>query len=187
MLISDSLAQRLGGAGEVGKPFTLQAMLGARQEETEETVAMTICGIYKNPLETISSIYDEVYVSPAFIAEYNPLADAKDQLIYVRLRDLNPFLMKTDVSASLARVAEAADAPYYSPGKNSALLSTTLVAMVPVLLFVLLLMASGYFLISNVFYISIVNDIRWFGLMKTIGTTSGQLKALLRRQVRFWG
>lgn len=184
ILISDTLAERLGEAGQVGQPFTLRVMLGARGEEVEEAVPMTICGIYHNPLEVIANVYDEIYVSPEFIPVYNPLADPQDQIIYVQLGDLNPLKMKTDVRDSLARIAQATDTPIYSPGKNSGLLSSTLAAMAPVFVFVLLLMASGYFLIYNVFYISIVSDIQWFGLMKTIGATGRQLKAILRRQVR---
>ena len=184
ILISDTLADKLGEAGQVGQPFTLQVMLGAPGEEVEEAVPMTICGIYRNPLEVIANVYDEIYVSPEFIAVYNPLADPEDQIIYVQLGDLNPLKMKTDVRASLARIAEDTDTPIYSPGKNSGLLTSTLAAMVPVFIFVLLLMASGYFLIYNVFYISIVSDIQWFGLMKTIGATSRQLKMILKRQVR---
>ncbi|MGI6071291.1 MAG: ABC transporter permease [Blautia sp.] len=46
----------------------------------------------------------------------------------------------------------------------------------------LLITLSGYLIIYNVFYINIYSDIRFYGLLKTIGTTGRQLKGLVRRQ-----
>ena len=37
----------------------------------------------------------------------------------------------------------------------------------------LLIMLSGYLIIYNVFYLNVFNDIRFYGLLKTIGTTEG--------------
>lgn len=46
-----------------------------------------------------------------------------------------------------------------------------------------MIMFCGYLLIYNIFYISVVNDIRFFGMLKTIGTTGRQIRALLNWQV----
>lgn len=40
----------------------------------------------------------------------------------------------------------------------------------------------GYLMIANVFLISIQSDIRFYGLLRTIGTTGAQLRQLLQRQ-----
>lgn len=42
-------------------------------------------------------------------------------------------------------------------------------------------------IIYNIFYISISKDIRFYGLLKTIGTTNRQLKKLVRRQALLLG
>lgn len=47
---------------------------------------------------------------------------------------------------------------------------------------VLLIMFSGYLLIYNIFYLSISQDIRSYGLLKTIGTTAKQLRQIIRGQ-----
>ena len=44
-----------------------------------------------------------------------------------------------------------------------------------------LIMLSGYLIIYNIFYISVNGDIKFYGLLKTIGTTNKQLKQLWRR------
>ncbi len=46
----------------------------------------------------------------------------------------------------------------------------------------LLIIFTGYLIIYNVFQISVTNDIRFYGLLKTIGTTGRQLKRIIRQQ-----
>lgn len=53
---------------------------------------------------------------------------------------------------------------------------------VMLLLLVLFIIGSGYLLIYNVLYISIAKDTRFYGLVKTLGTTQTQIKALVKNQ-----
>ncbi len=46
----------------------------------------------------------------------------------------------------------------------------------------LLIIFTGYLIIYNVFQISVTNDIRFYGLLKAIGTTGRQLKRIIRQQ-----
>lgn len=46
----------------------------------------------------------------------------------------------------------------------------------------LLIVFTGYLIIYNIFQISIVRDIRFYGLLKTIGTTAKQIRNIIRRQ-----
>ena len=54
--------------------------------------------------------------------------------------------------------------------------------LLPVLGLVLLVLAAGYLLIYNIFYISIVQDIHFYGLLKTVGATSKQLRRLVYKK-----
>ena len=47
---------------------------------------------------------------------------------------------------------------------------------------VLVILLTGYLIIYNIFQISVISDIRFYGLLKTIGTTKGQIRCLVRRQ-----
>ncbi|KKO54792.1 ABC transporter permease [Paenibacillus sp. DMB20] len=47
---------------------------------------------------------------------------------------------------------------------------------------ILFIMLSGYLLIYNVLYISVSKDIRYYGLLKTIGTTPRQIKRIVMGQ-----
>ena len=55
----------------------------------------------------------------------------------------------------------------------------TFIAICAVLL---LIIFTGYLIIYNVFQISVTNDIRFYGLLKTIGTTPRQLRRIIRHQ-----
>ena len=55
----------------------------------------------------------------------------------------------------------------------------TAIAIAAVLI---LIIFTGYLIIYNVFQISVAGDIRFYGLLKTIGTTPRQLKRIVRRQ-----
>ena len=46
----------------------------------------------------------------------------------------------------------------------------------------LIILLTGYLIIYNVFQISVAGDIRFYGLLKTIGTTGRQLKRIIRYQ-----
>lgn len=59
---------------------------------------------------------------------------------------------------------------------------TTTAAVVVVLVLILL---TGYLIIYNVFQISVAGDVRFYGLLKTIGTTPRQLRRMIRQQALF--
>lgn len=50
------------------------------------------------------------------------------------------------------------------------------------ILLVMFIICSGYLLIYNILYISISKDTRFYGLIKTIGTTQKQIKTLVKKQ-----
>lgn len=71
-------------------------------------------------------------------------------------------------------------------GVNWAYLSTGVQfdagTVVSVLFAALLIVFTGYLIIYNVFQISVIKDIRFYGLLKTIGTTPRQLRRIITRQ-----
>ncbi len=57
--------------------------------------------------------------------------------------------------------------------------TTTILAILSALIIIIF---TGYLIIYNVFQISVSNDIKFYGLLKTIGTTPKQLKIIIRKQ-----
>lgn len=54
--------------------------------------------------------------------------------------------------------------------------------LVSILALLLLIIFTGYLIIYNIFQISVTGDIRFYGLLKTIGVTSRQLRRIIRQQ-----
>lgn len=46
----------------------------------------------------------------------------------------------------------------------------------------ILIIFTGYLIIFNIFQISVIKDIKFYGLLKTIGTTSKQIKSMITKQ-----
>lgn len=68
----------------------------------------------------------------------------------------------------------------YVASEMNSNIDVTLIAAI--LAFVLVVVFTGYLIIYNVFRISVTNDIRFYGMLKTIGTTPRQLKRMIRIQ-----
>ncbi|MDO5400336.1 MAG: ABC transporter permease [Eubacteriales bacterium] len=71
---------------------------------------------------------------------------------------------------------------YTSAELGSNMDPTTVLAMGA---FLVLVVLTGYLIIYNIFQISVSNDIRFYGLLKTIGTTPRQLRRMVRQQAMY--
>jgi len=54
--------------------------------------------------------------------------------------------------------------------------------IISIFLAAVLIIFTGYLIIYNIFQISVIRDIRFYGLLKTIGTTSKQIRQIIYRQ-----
>ena len=93
-----------------------------------------------------------------------------------------------EILASHGYQSETPGETYISTGVNwgytGAQLSDKLDPTVTAILtgVLLLILLTGYLIIYNVFQISVAGDIRFYGLLKTIGTTPRQLRRIIRTQ-----
>lgn len=60
--------------------------------------------------------------------------------------------------------------------------AVSLSAMIPLAAGIAVIFLAGYLLIYNVFYISIAQDIRFYGMLKTLGTTAGQIRKIVYKK-----
>ena len=69
-------------------------------------------------------------------------------------------------------------------GVNGAYTTSTvsISGVIPVLAAILVIFIAGYLLIYNVFYISIAQDIRFYGMLKTLGTTARQIRKIVYKK-----
>ena len=181
---SMAVRDALGVPPELGREVTLAYEV--RGQTYQDT--FTLCGFWQSdPL----SEAEEVWLSKDYVLAHAPLhvesyRDRGDGDISGTINASLFFANSWDIAGKLDKVSmDSGFAPdQLLTGVNWAysaaeIDSSTLLLVATVLL---LILTAGYLIIYNVFYISVAQDIRYYGLLKTIGTTGRQLKTLVRRQ-----
>lgn len=60
--------------------------------------------------------------------------------------------------------------------------TVSLSSILPLVAGIGVIFIAGYLLIYNVFYISIAQDIRFYGMLKTLGTTARQIRKIVYKK-----
>ena len=183
----------LGVEPEIGAKFTLTFDVDGH----ETTQSFTLCGWWEYdeaivanhvliPESRVDAVLDEVGVDPAQSADGMTGAWNLDVMLKSGARHIEQDLNR--ILANHGYQSEAAGDNYIGTGVNwgytGAQLSdnadpATVLAIAAV---ALLIIFTGYLIIYNVFQISVAGDIRFYGLLKTIGTTPRQLRRIIRFQ-----
>lgn len=183
ILMSDTLAEKTGREMKPGQKMTLNLVVIRNGQRVVEPVEVTIAGFYENPLGAIEN-YEEVYTTQDFPDIYNPELGDINSKVFTKLSAVTPSTTDAELEKMLADLNEKAGGGGAVWIMSDQFSSTVYYGAAAILL---LIIACGYFLIYNIFYISIVNDIRFMGNMKTIGMTGKQIRAMLGYQVRRLG
>ena len=190
VLVSANILKDLNIEEKIGAEIPVE--LKVRQSDQVYHFDMVVSGIYDTPNEKSES----VIVSKAFLEENAEMMSdiAQGRVgcgIYtadVVMRD--NYMVKDRISELVRNIGgnpddvNAANAVRVAPNpivSNESGLMMWLVAGV----FGILFMFCGYLLIYNVFEIAVTNDIRQYGLLRTVGTTSQQIKRLVNRQALY--
>ena len=188
-----AVLELLGIEPEIGAKFTLtfdvdghtttQTFTLSGWWERDEAIAASHVLI---PESRVDAVLAEVGVDPAsstngMTGTWNLDVMLKSGSRHIE-RDLNQIL------ADHGYQNETAGANYIDIGINwgytGAQLSDNLdpIVVIAIAAMLLLIIFTGYLIIYNVFQISVTNDIRFYGLLKTIGTTPRQLRRIIRQQ-----
>ncbi len=194
-IIADSFVlEELGLPCALGETIPLRfSFMG---EEIEEE--FTLCGWYRGDAISHAS---ELFVSESY---WEALKGSRTEADFVRWKEEHPedngaglingnlfFDKASDLEEKIQTVIRNAG---YEPdtelayGVNWAYMSSRVegadpFAVIVLITAVLVILLTGYLIIYNIFQISVISDIRFYGLLKTIGTTKRQLRRLVRRQV----
>ena len=182
----------LGVEPELGAKFTVTFDVDGH----ETTQTFTLCGWWE---------YDEAVVAnhilipesrvDAILAEVGVTPPGSDGMTGSWNLDVMLQHGARSIASDLEKIlgnhgyqSEAGGENYISTGVNwgytgaqlSDKLDPTVAAIIVGVLALILL--TGYLIIYNVFQISVAGDIRFYGLLKTIGTTPRQLRRIIRTQ-----
>ncbi|AIQ32300.1 MULTISPECIES: ABC transporter permease [Paenibacillus] len=179
------ILDKLGVQPELGKEITLQIDIGERMISQK----FTLSGYYEADKEL--AMAGLAFVSKAFtdknLSDIDPV-QSRDSGSYVNTSNLSVMFSNSfHIESKLNKVL--ADTGITAPiGINWAYSSVSLaenaVNIIPYAAVIFIIMLSGYLLIYNIFYISVVRDVKFYGLLKMIGTTPRQLRRIIAIQAR---
>lgn len=183
----------LGVEPELGAAFTMTFEVDGH----ETTQTFTLCGWWERddavvashvliPQSRVEAVLDEVGVTPpgedGMTGTWN-LDVMLNSAMHIE-RDLNQILENHGYQSESLAEGDNYIRTGVNWGYTGAQFSSNMdpFTMMMIVLVLLLIIFTGYLIIYNVFQISVTNDIRFYGLLKTIGTTPRQLRRIIRQQ-----
>lgn len=180
----------LGLPAELGQKVILKVKAKAKSEIIDRE--FTITGLIE-PNKAMNVGFG--VVSKEYLSKY------ADELIYSYDKDYSStgairadvkFKNTFDIQGKLEKIIDESgfsnveDSPnYISSNANWAYLGgegVDISSITAIILSCLLITVAGYLIIYNVFQISVIRDIRFYGLLKTIGATGRQIRHIIKRQ-----
>lgn len=192
ILMDDMSLQLLGLPAKAGQEVTLEMQLGFSREETIPRTFYVSGVLQSDPAFNVGfAIVSDAYLD-TYADELTYTYDKDYSRVGAIRMDVN-FSNSLGIQKNLDKVirdcgysTDETQKDYIESNANWAYISDgaeadpmTMAAMAAGLLLVLF---TGYLIIYNVFQISVMKDIRYYGLLKTVGTTGRQVKKILRHQ-----
>lgn len=174
---------RLGLSHELGQTITLEWRKDLTEEEVTTSVFI-LCGFWEGNESVYASM---AWVSREFADEMigGNAADGKSSILGLHTAQV---MLYSDRNIEAAMENILADTGLtgleyhvnlaYSPEMNA----TAVKESFPMYLGMVLVFLAGYLIIYNIFQISVTADIQFYGKLKTLGTTTRQIKRLVYRQ-----
>lgn len=189
VLVSANVLEDLGIPKEAGEMLPVDLKVDGKIEHFD----MKVSGIY----EPVKNDVGYVMVSQAFLEEQEEMVsslrkDRENSNYYnaqVILKD--PAMAEERIGEFVRSIGGNPDDPEaenyvrIAPTPVAAQSDGNLVVWLAAGVFGILFMFCGYLLIYNVFDMSVTNDVRQYGLLRTIGTTPKQVKGLVRKQAMY--
>lgn len=185
VLVPTWVLDLLGVEKKIGKNIKLDVMI----DGSVKTLDLKLCGYYES-LVTRGSGRTRIFVSKDFISKYNSgITNVKgSKTAFITLKNIKKNYSFDEVNDQFKKVADEIGSSQfkvhlkYENEETSVVNSDVIKQGAAIGFAVLLVIITGYLIIYNIFYISVTRDIKFYGLLKTIGTTSKQLKKIILRQ-----
>lgn len=193
IILDDAALELLGVTPELGAEVTLTYQVSdKKQNGGVRTDTFTLVGWWEyDPVMPVHYIN----VSRTYMEQLE--RDMTGEGLEPFRRDLNVMLSSSlDIDGTMEEIEEDLGYQRDDPGADTYLnygvnwgytTAQAAAELDPGLLaamaaFLLLVIFTGYLIIYNIFQISVTGDIRYYGLLKTIGVTPGQLRRIIRQQ-----
>lgn len=189
VFIDIATAKKLGYKGEIGEEIEItynieKPYIGEIIEKKRDK--FIISGTFQSPIDSNVGV-GQIYLSKAYVDKLSLPENNKDLEVMLnnslmirdkllKIAEKNSYKVVDD-PGSLAdkEIRIGVNFAYFLSGSHSFDFNTFL----PYLAFLILVMVAGYLIINNIFKISVNEDIKLLGLLKTIGMTKPQIKKLV--------
>lgn len=189
LILDTKTMKMLGAKQEIGAPVTLELNIRG-QKVTRDFV---ISGWWEpDPVFNVSMLitsraYTEAHAEELVNSYYEDYSMTGVINSYVMFSNSFGLEEKLDRIITESGYSTDENAPNYIANNVNWSYLTTNFSMDPgtvagILAALLLIILTGYLIIYNIFQISVIKDIRFYGLLKTIGTTGRQIKKIIRQQ-----
>lgn len=178
IMMSTWLLSRLGiNTPQLGMKIPLSVAINSMDHRIGEThsITFTLSGFYDDTAYISTENSRIAYVSDAFLVE-NPQEVRSIGFFFKNTSHYRDKIEQVKDSVGLKDGQEIRPA---FDGKLNMRTNDILLAVFLILFF----MFDGYLIIYNVAYISVTRDVRFYGLLKTLGTTYRQIKSIVYRNV----
>ena len=189
VFIDIATAKKLGYKGEIGEeievPFTIEKPYTGEIIE-KKSDKFIISGTFQNPIDSNVGV-GQIYLSKAYVDKLSIPKNNSDLGVMLnnsfkigdkllKIAERNGYKVVDDPgNLSDKEIRIGVNFAYIFSGDSSFDFKTFL----PFLAFLILVMVAGYLIINNIFKISVNEDIKLLGLLKTIGMTKPQIKKLV--------
>ncbi|MEQ0487753.1 FtsX-like permease family protein [Anaerococcus murdochii] len=189
VFIDLATAKKLGYKGEIGEeieiPYSIEkAYTGEIIEKKSDK--FIISGTFQNPIDSNVGV-GQIYLSKAYVDKLSLPKNNSDLGVMLnnsfkigdkllKIAERNGYKVVDDPgNLSDKEIRIGVNFAYLLSGDSSFDFKTFL----PFLAFLILVIVAGYLIINNIFKISVNEDIKLLGFLKTIGMTKPQIKRLI--------
>lgn len=188
-----SVLELLGVEPELGKKITLTFDVSANSAK-QTTQTFTLCGWWEKDEAMPAS---EVFIPNSRVDEVlAEVGGVTDNMTGTWNMDVMLESGSAHIDADMQQILadngyqseDVAAANYIDYGVNWGYTGANLAenfdptTAIFIVVMLLLILFTGYLIIYNVFQISVAGDVRFYGLLKTIGTTPRQIRRMIRQQ-----
>ncbi|WP_251867177.1 ABC transporter permease [Enterococcus malodoratus] len=157
---------------KIGQKISLPCQIDGKMYQKE----FVLSGYYKEYVIARVVDFSYVLVSKSFADKYGTAVNSKTYSI--KYKDSNNLGKQNKALAKKLKLTETQEIK--TTLRESSQSATSVI--IGVGMFLAIILISGGLLIYNVLYISIANDIRFYGLLKALGTTKNQLRKIIFNQ-----
>lgn len=183
-LATDTLVlEKLGVPAKIGEKVTLEYTLG----DEKRTETFRLVGFWEGDILMSAS---QVWLNRSFVEKELETYGSEENEIIGSINADVKFSNTQNLEEKMLRIIK--DSGFSNDdiafGVNWAYTfdsEGTIGSFMAIGLFIVLIIFCGYLMISNIFYINVAKDVKYYGLLKTLGTTAKQIKTLIRLQVLY--